>query len=98
MPKFTLRNPVEATQWWKHGDHPEVSTAGKHSIFGIPEESCSRCGKAHAEHGSLYGTYVCPSDWIISTETETGIMTDKVFRKRYIPLVAPRNQETNDGH
>ena len=59
---------VDATQWLKDGDHPEV-------IYPMPNTSrradirCEKCLKAIGKHGWIDtlegGHIVCPADWII---------------------------------
>jgi len=54
---------IEAVQWFKHGDHPDVKKVE------LAEFNCSNCGKKSDDHGTiktLEGVmYVCPGDWII---------------------------------
>ena len=74
--------PIEATQWFKNGDHPEDhsdgSTEGKVVKFYIPEidGQCQYCKKILHSHGWIDtlegGHIVCPGDWII-----TGIKNEK---------------------
>jgi hypothetical protein len=56
---------IEATQWFKMGDHPSVFYT---VTFHKPE--CKHCGKALTNHGwvpTLEGDHiVCPGDWIIT--------------------------------
>ncbi len=63
---------VEATQWFKHGDHPAVS-----SLSGVSKKCdfrCPKCGDAWGKHGAIQtletregGEHVvCPRDWIIT--------------------------------
>lgn len=55
---------VEAAQWWRHGDHPEVVPHVDKDSYAI----CN-CGKALTQHGkikTLEGWHiVCPGDYII---------------------------------
>lgn len=57
---------VEATQWFKLGDHPIVSAMP----LGFVRNQCNSCGKYLSEHGNcptLEGHHiVCPGDWIIT--------------------------------
>lgn len=55
---------IEATQWFKHGDHDKVKP---------PEDiflECCLCRKLAAMHGWINtlegGHIVCPGDWIIT--------------------------------
>lgn len=63
---------IEASQWFKNGDHPEV-------VYPMPNispkadircESCEKCTKAIGKHGWIDtlegGHIVCPGNWIIT--------------------------------
>ena len=58
---------IEATQWFRLGDHPVVNT-----FFANDNllHSCGECGKPMSYHGrcpTLEGAHiVCPGDWIIT--------------------------------
>ena len=56
---------IEATQWFKMGDHPDVK-----GDISTPDTCCEVCGKPNHRHGwiqTLEGGYrVCPGDWIIT--------------------------------
>lgn len=71
---------IEATQWFKHGDHPSVLP---HVDRLAPDQpmhaTCHNCGRAQsreeffATHGLIgtledlgEGQLVCPGDWIIT--------------------------------
>ena len=97
MAKFTLRNPVEAVRWWKQGDHPEVHEWNT-GIFGVPTRTCLYCHQAYSVHGEVHSYTVCPGDWVID-DTEAGVilvMRHSLFEKRYQPLIAPCNKESDD--
>jgi hypothetical protein len=54
---------VEATRWFKDGDHPNVRhVSGTHA--------CKKCGITMNAHGWIEtlegGHVVCPGDWIIT--------------------------------
>lgn len=70
---------VEATQWWKNGDHPEdpkgTEVEGKVVRYfrhpAVPGETiCRHCSIRMHEHGWIDtkqgGHTVCPGDWIIT--------------------------------
>jgi len=69
---------IEATQWFKNGDHPEdgpADTEGKVvRYFRDPEDDgqrvCEKCGKKMHDHGWIDtlegGHIVCPGDFIIT--------------------------------
>ncbi len=90
---------VEATQWYKNGDHPDDgetdAVEGKIvRYFRNPswdgEVECSVCGIRFHEHGWIdtleAGHRVCPGDWII-----TGIAGElypckpDIFKETYEP-------------
>ena len=58
---------IEATQWFKYGDHPEVKDVFR-PVFKVM--TCEHCQKDNTEHGrvaALEGHHiVCPGDWIIT--------------------------------
>jgi len=64
---------VDATQWWKMGDHPDVS---QFEIHEDDDRGCEQCIRNLSGHGSiptLEGEHiVCPGDFII-----TGVKGEK---------------------
>ena len=90
---------VEATQWYKNGDHPldgDPKTEGEIvRYFRHPDyegkANCKECGTMYHHHGWVEtangGHKVCPGDWIIK-EMTTGYYPCKpdIFEKTYIPL------------
>ena len=72
---------VEATQWFKMGDHPLPITPWTEFC-----EICRHCGKQMKKHcwireGNLT---VCPGDWIIiASNGEISVVKDSVFREMY---------------
>lgn len=97
MKYFNKPVTVEATQWWKNGDHPHDGPAhleGKvvryyrdPSIDGL--ESCNHCGRNMHDHGFIDtkqgGHVVCPGDYIINEPDGNGYYPCKpnVFEQRY---------------
>jgi hypothetical protein len=72
---------IEATQWFKKGDHPEVyEYSGK-------AEHCWSCGHSGAEHGSLTSGHrdftVCPGDYITSDAGGVALLRCKFFEEQY---------------
>lgn len=69
---------IEATQWFKNGDHPNDGSAEKEGSIvrycrdpKTPDgEICHRCERTMRDHGwveTLEGGHrVCPGDWIIT--------------------------------
>lgn len=91
---------VEATQWFKNGDHPYDETDGSHEgkvvrYFRHPiiagDGMCAQCRQTMHVHGwidTLEGGHtVCPGDWII-----TGVKGERypckpdVFETTYEPV------------
>jgi hypothetical protein len=60
---------IDATQWFKKGDHPEV-TGGVVAEEGESDPKCKHCGQVLLAHGWIKtlegGHIVCPGDWIIT--------------------------------
>ena len=67
---------IEATQWFKNGDHPEDGSHGEGRVvryYRHPDvdgqTSCKYCGNEMHIHGWIDtlegGHIVCPGDWII---------------------------------
>ena len=64
---------IEAVQWFKHGDNPDVEpfVDEKHLInTGAICEGLESCGRLLIEHGNIKTLegwlIVCPNDWIIT--------------------------------
>lgn len=57
---------IEANQWFKHGDNPDVL---KYYTYNDNLTHCGYCGLSYDDHGFLDtlegGHIVCPGDWII---------------------------------
>lgn len=103
MAKFRKKPVViEATQWFRNGDHPKDKSIGKPLSEGEvvrryrrPElngqNKCSQCSCIMHDHGWIDtiegGHIVCPGDWII-----TGIIGEMypckpdIFKKTYEPV------------
>jgi hypothetical protein len=56
---------IEATQWFRMGDHPNVIGS-----INEPDSWCMVCSKPYHRHGWIHtlegGYIVCPGDWIIT--------------------------------
>ncbi len=81
MPKFRKKPViVEASQWFKNGDHPdddvptdneniEGKVVRRSGMVGV--DLCNYCGIAFNKHGWLDewdgGQNVCPGDWIVTS-------------------------------
>ena len=75
MPKY-IRKPitVEATQWFKMGDHPDV----RH-----PKHQNKNCFFELFQDNQLLGV-IYPGDWIVTKpDGEIGVMSDIEFREMY---------------
>lgn len=74
---------IEATQWFKNGDHPVVE-----EIHGAGDRICEACGHPSNAHGwcpTLEGQLgVCVGDWIITgIKGEFYPIKDEIFRATY---------------
>lgn len=60
---------IEATQWFKHGDHVNVIQNSPRWRMEIKAE-CASCDIPYEQHGWVEtlegGHVVCPADWIIT--------------------------------
>ena len=84
-----IKKPVviEASQWFKNGDHPNVRPYYS-SFHSSSIAFCEQCGFHHNVHGWVntleQGHRVCPGDWII-----TGVKGERypckpdIFEKTY---------------
>lgn len=77
---------IEATQWWKMGDHPAVK-----SYQDLTEGKCESCGQEFRAHGlclTLEGDLiVCPGDWVITgVKGETYPCKPDIFALTYEPV------------
>ncbi len=72
---------VEATQWFKLGDHPAVEPTKYSDVAG--KSVCPNCNHLYTDHGWVEtlegGHFVCVGDWII-----TGIAGEKYPCKDHI--------------
>lgn len=62
---------IEATQWFKNGNHTAVKPYVEGYITVLtPNDLCDYCGKPLRSHGWIDtlegGHIVCPGDWIIT--------------------------------
>lgn len=87
---------VEASQWFKNGDHPldrNVKKEGKivrnfSHPFISGDLTCKICGNKMHDHGWIGtlegGHIVCPSDWIIKgIQGEFYPCKNDIFQKTY---------------
>lgn len=88
MPKYRKKPViVEAVQWMKMGDHDRVRSLHEYDPF---PPRCLRCKDRRNKHGVVSGIdgidaqYVCPSDWIVTTEDcPAELFSDNYFREEY---------------
>lgn len=79
---------IDATQWFKVGDHREVSENE------LPL-GCPNCGRPDGDHGRIVtlessgeGHFVCPGDWIITgVKGEFYPCKPDIFDQTYEPVV-----------
>lgn len=94
--KFTIK-PIEATQWWKHGDHDAVQVWERnHWIDRFPSQACPMCGNTFSTHGGIPdGGLVCPGSYVVQKkEIINGVVLESLyvvsqsfFESRYEPLI-----------
>jgi hypothetical protein len=80
---------IEATQWFKQGDHTQVGVKKHPEIFGNVE--CGYCGGLMGKHGWIHtlegGHIVCPGDWIITgVKGEVYPCKPDIFTASYEPV------------
>jgi hypothetical protein len=100
MARFRKKSaPVEATQWFKLGDHPVVTEFRPEVV--CPKETVHPkldlqpgCGRPYAEHGWIVVAVpegephlVCPGDWVITEGSELFVRKRDVFATTYEPVV-----------
>jgi len=79
---------VEATQWVKVGDTPEVSQV----VVASPHKLCSGCKLPWKQHGRLQASkseryIICPGDWIITCGKSTfDVYSNNKFKSEYEPI------------
>ena len=60
---------IDAEQWFKHGDNPEVTEIGGDLTASKPGWECGYCKENRTSHGYIFtmegGHIVCRNDWII---------------------------------
>lgn len=105
MAKYKRKSyTIEATQWFKNGDHPEdnqetfIGSDGnsflgegkvvryyrRPSIDG--QTKCLECDDIMHNHGwidEVYGSVVCPRDWVITIGERHTIRKPYVFDQIY---------------
>jgi len=86
---------VEAVQWFKMGDHPDVEMSRPTAWATCGHE---HCGRAIFDHGhiEILGRQhsVCPGDWIITgVAGEVYVVKDTVFQLTYEPV---ESEEVHD--
>lgn len=79
MPKFVLKGPIEAVQWNKDGDHPQV-----HLVTG--PSLCGTCSVPWSSHGWCgdQEDIICPGSWLFeSVSGDLQVLDDYAFRRTY---------------
>ena len=102
MGRFKKLAPeVEATQWFKNGDHPldgEPETEGSVvRYFRDPDfngtSRCPFCSMRYEEHGWLdveAGSMVCPGSWVVTDEGHIFVIRELYFRMNYVEIPEER--------
>jgi hypothetical protein len=82
--KVRAKEVLEAVQWNKHGDHPDVTE------MGPGDKAAACCGRPGREHGHMEERgRVCPGEWLLFWKNCYGdlvldsILTDEQFRSDY---------------
>lgn len=89
---------VDAVQWFKHDDHPDVQSLFKEGQLG---EICPDCGKFGRTHGWIpsleEGGFLCPGDWVVSGEDGVSIpCRAALFDSMYEPIDdSPEDSDAN---
>jgi hypothetical protein len=87
MPKYRKKPVViEATPWFRNGDHLVVGYYRTPECDG--QEECSHCGRIMHDHGWIdtleRGYIVCPGDWIITgVQGEYYLCKPDIFEETY---------------
>lgn len=81
---------IEATQWYKSGDHPH-GVVRHYRTPGDGQGKCQHCGNVMRNHGWLDtlegGHIVCPGDWIITgVKGEHYPCKPDIFKATYDPV------------
>ena len=79
---------IEATQWFKNGDHPGDVVRYYRHPYHTGNRHCSHCNNLMEEHGWIDtlegGHIVCPGDWIITgVNGEHYPCKPDIFQKTY---------------
>jgi hypothetical protein len=85
---------IEATQWFKDGDHPSVVVAHPRR----PHQECTKCGELLCNHGkieTLEGWHIaCPGDFIITgVKGEVYPCKPDIFEATYEPVSDEAEEE-----
>ena len=91
MPKFIKRDAViEATQWFKNGDHPEVVPFIHDIIYG--NSVCDKCKKSPKEHGIIHiihlNEIICPGNYIVNDKGRVYVCREDRLNLDYEPFTA----------
>ena len=78
---------VEATQWFKDGDHPLVQGANPNALCGcVILGGPSSKPHVHNKGTQIGSTLVFAGDWIITSDDSVLVMSDQKFRETYTEL------------
>lgn len=92
---------IDAVQWLKLGDHPNVTRSWSEGS----DYRCPKCGKPWGEHGEITtleskpegAHHVCPGDFIITgVKGEHYACKPDVFTLTYEPLGDPQGERDAD--
>ncbi len=94
MPKFRKKPVViEAHQWFKNGDHPEVLSKNKlfKHYLHASNHKCTQCNHIMDDHGWIdtpeNKLLVCSGDWVIKgSKSKFYPLSPDMFEQTYEPI------------
>ena len=70
--------PVEAVQWFKHGDHPDVHENPKDSTAGLIDHDVGAMG-----YSGKHITVVYPGEYVIKDYESVWTLGEDEFKREY---------------
>jgi len=75
---------IEASQWFRTGDHPQVHDYDPYGENTVP---CQHCYKSMCKHGWIItlegGHIVCPGNWVVKFREGYEILNSSEFAEKY---------------
>ena len=97
--KFRKKHTIEATQWFRLGDHPAVKPVpSNHPAWNTPEQA-ECCGWLETLGGGTDGAqFVHPGDWIATgIQGEHWPIKPDIFAATYEPVESSSPQVTPEN-